>query len=139
MAETHLPRTYSDCTTAGIRVEAYPSYIAPGRESHEHEQNYFSYRIRITNTRQDRVQLLHREWLIINADGQEHRVDGPGVVGNMPELLSEEVYEYTSYCPMDTSWGTMEGYYTFVTANAEKLRVRIERFYLVIPELIDVE
>jgi uncharacterized protein affecting Mg2+/Co2+ transport len=40
---------------------------------------------------------------------------------------------------MDTSWGTMEGYYTFVTANAEKLRVRIERFYLVIPELIDVE
>lgn len=138
MAQSESPRTYSICTTEGIRVEAYPSFIAPG-EARNDGHNYFSYRICITNVGDEPAQLLTRAWLIINANGAEQNVEGEGVVGYTPYLEPGQSFEYTSYCPIDTDWGTMEGYYTFVRQDRTVFQVRIERFYLVVPDLIDAQ
>ncbi len=135
MTQSAAPRTYSTCITEGIRVEAYPSFIAPG-EARKDGQNYFSYRICIINDGQETVQLLSREWLIINAEGSEQHVAGEGVVGYTPILEAGQSFEYTSYCPIDTPWGTMEGYYIFKRQDQTFFKVRIERFYLVVPELM---
>jgi ApaG protein len=138
MAQSESPRTHSTCTTEGICVEAYPSFLAPG-ETNNHGRNYFAYRIYIKNMSDDPVQLLSRKWLIINATGAEQIVEGKGVIGYTPYLEPGQSFEYTSYCPIDTDWGTMEGYYTFVRQDRTTFQVRIERFYLVVPDLIDAQ
>jgi len=60
-------------------------------------------------------------------------VVGPGVVGQQPDLLPGETFEYSSYCPLDTPWGTMEGVYTMQDEDGKQFPVRIGRFYLVSP------
>ena len=56
----------------------------------------FTYRIVITNTGHERVRLLSRRWEIIDFEGAEESVQGPGVVGKNPDLLPGQEFEYTS-------------------------------------------
>ena len=62
-------------------------------------------------------------------------MDGAGVVGYFPELKPGDTFTYTSYCPINTEWGTMEGYFEFIREGDETFRAKIERFYLVCPKL----
>jgi len=57
-------------------------------------------------------------------------VKGEGVVGQQPRLAPGDGFKYTSYCPLPTEWGTMEGSYDFETDAGEHFEVRIGRFYL---------
>ncbi|CAF3794250.1 unnamed protein product [Rotaria sp. Silwood1] len=79
---------------------------------------------------EDSLQLLSRYWLIINADGDENEVKGEGVVGQFPYLKPGQNFEYSSFTPLDTEWGTMEGHYIFEKDNGEKVEAQIGRFYL---------
>ena len=67
----------------------------------------------------------------IDADGGREEVRGRGVVGEYPHLEFGESYSYVSYCPMKTSWGTMEGSYTFEREDGSRFDVEIGRFFLV--------
>lgn len=120
----------SDKTTNGIRVQVFPDYI-PEQSSPEENKFLFLYRIRITNNGSKSAKLLTRHWEIINSEGDVEEVNGPGVVGYQPFLDPGESFEYTSYCPLNTSWGTMEGSYHFITEDEEEFDVEIGRFYLV--------
>lgn len=120
----------SEKVTSGVRVRTFPDYI-PENSRPEEDKYFFSYRIVITNENQDPVQLLSRHWIIINSEGERDEVVGPGVVGKTPLILPGESFEYTSFCPLDTSWGTMEGTYQFVTHEGREFDVVIDRFVLV--------
>lgn len=124
----------SDTTTEMVRVQVFPEYI-PEQSSPEVNRFSFTYRVIITNIGTQKVKLLSRHWLIINADGDQERVDGPGVVGYTPELEPGESFEYSSHCPINTNWGTMEGAYTMLR-DGEKFEALIERFYLVSDEVL---
>lgn len=124
----------SDTTTEMVRVQVFPEYI-PEQSSPEVNRFSFTYRVIITNIGTQKVKLLSRHWLIINADGDQERVDGPGVVGYTPELEPGESFEYSSHCPINTNWGTMEGSYTMLR-DGEKFEALIERFYLVSDEVL---
>ena len=124
----------SDTTTEMVRVQVFPEYI-PEQSSPEVNRFSFTYRVIITNIGTQKVKLLSRHWLIINADGDQERVDGPGVVGYTPELEPGESFEYSSHCPINTNWGTMEGSYTMLR-DSEKFEALIERFYLVSDEVL---
>lgn len=126
--------TTSDTVTRGIRIQVFPVYVAELSKPVENEF-MFSYRVLITNESDRWVKLLGRHWTIINADGDKQEVDGPGVVGYIPEFNPGESFEYSSSCPIDTNWGTMEGYYTFMYDNGEKFNAEIGRFYLVSAEV----
>ncbi len=120
----------------GILIEVIPEHISPDNHQ-DGSKNYFSYTITITNQREDRVQLLSRHWIIINSEGHREDVRGDGVVGYTPKLLPGQSFTYTSYCPIDTEWGTMEGEFTFVDGNGAFFHVEIPRFYLIVPALRD--
>jgi len=122
----------SDTTTEGIRVRVAPEYLA-GQSNPEAGQYVFGYRVRIVNEGADRAQLISRRWLIIDAEGEEHEVRGPGVVGHQPALAPGEGFEYASYCPLETSWGTMEGAYQMQREDGSMFDAMIDRFYLVAP------
>ncbi|MBS1494074.1 MAG: Co2+/Mg2+ efflux protein ApaG [Bacteroidetes bacterium] len=119
----------SDTTTEGIRIEVTPEFI-PERSEPDKKLFFFIYNIRITNNSEENLQLLSRYWLIINADGDENEVKGEGVVGQFPYLKPGQNFEYSSFTPLDTEWGTMEGHYTFEKDNGEKIDAKIGRFYL---------
>ena len=122
----------SDTTTAGVRVTVRPSFEPEQSDRHQ-RQFIFSYRIRITNEGDQPVQLLARRWTIIDAHGGSEVVEGPGVLGRQPRIGPGESHEYTSVCPLRTSWGTMEGVYFMKREDGTAFEASIARFYLVPP------
>jgi ApaG protein len=128
----------SEAVTEGIRVEVYPEFI-PEQSIPEESKYVFAYRVVITNESDKWAKLLSRRWIIINADGDREDVEGPGVVGYTPELEPGESFEYTSFCPLNTNWGTMEGSFKMILKNGETFDARIARFYLFDPALVQSE
>ena len=123
----------SEAVTQGIRVTVAPTYLAD-QSNPQQARWVFGYRVRIANESEEPATLLSRRWWIVDADGEGHQVRGNGVVGQQPTILPGEVHEYSSFCPIDTPWGTMEGEYLMRRNSGDQFRVRIARFYLVGPQ-----
>ncbi len=103
----------SDCLTAGIRVRVLPRYEA-GRSQPSRGRWFFSYTIRIDNEGSRTVRLLRRHWVITDGAGRTEHIEGSGVVGETPVLAPGQHFTYTSFCPLPTSIGSMEGTYKMV-------------------------
>jgi len=127
--------TGSETVTEGIKVQVFPDYL-PEQSNPEINRFSFSYRILITNEGDSWAKLISRHWTIIDSDGGTEEVEGPGVVGYTPELSPGESFEYTSVCPLATSWGTMEGIFHMIREDGTMFEVNINRFYLVSAEVL---
>lgn len=119
----------SEATTRNVAVAVQASYVAERSQPTEGRW-FFAYRIRIHNRGKVPVQLVSRHWVITDAHGNVEEVRGPGVVGEQPLLAPGESFEYTSFCPLSTPFGTMEGSYEMVTEEGERFWARIGRFTL---------
>lgn len=126
----------SDTTTRGIRVQVRSTYLSD-RSSPRDRQYVFSYHIRISNVGAETAQLVSREWIITDADGEVERVKGPGVVGEQPVLPPGGAFEYTSYCPLRTPVGSMHGTYQMVTTGGERFDAVIAPFTLAAPNSLN--
>lgn len=124
----------SDTTTRGIRVQVESEFLA---DRSDRETFFFAYHIRISNVGDETAQLVSREWIITDADGNVERVQGPGVVGEFPLLGPGASYEYTSFCPLPTPFGTMHGAYTMRTRTGETFEAAIEPFALAVPGVVN--
>jgi ApaG protein len=120
----------STTTTEGIRIEAAGQFV-PEQSDTEMRRFLYVYRIRFTNEGAQAAQLLSRHWIILDAENAREEVIGEGVVGKYPHLSTGESFEYHSYCPLRTEWGTMEGSFTFRKPNGDLFEVVIGRFFLV--------
>lgn len=133
MGTSVSPIRRSEAITRGYRVAVEPRYLSD--ESDPHMRKYvFAYRITITNADGVPAQLMSRRWRIVDAHGRESEVVGDGVVGATPHFSPGDVFEYESYCPLPTAWGTMEGSYTMQDATGERFDIAVPRFYLVCRE-----
>ncbi len=126
----------SPSTTRGIQIEVKTAYLRE-RSSPAESSYLFMYTIRISNVGTETAQLISREWIITNADGEVERVKGPGVVGEKPVLPPGGSFEYTSYCPLKTPVGSMQGTYQMVTANGEHFDAVIAPFTLAVPNALN--
>lgn len=130
---------HSEMVTAGIRVHAAAEFLPQDILPHEFREpggdqptSYvFRYQVTMTNVGTESARLLSRHWVIVDGDGDREEVRGRGVVGEYPHLAGGESYSYVSYCPLKTSWGTMEGSYTFEREDGSRFEVAIGRFFLV--------
>ena len=100
-------------------------------------QWFFLYTIRITNESDRTVQLLSRHWIITDATQTVEEVRGLGVVGEQPILQPGESFEYTSGCPLQTPFGTMEGTYEMGVDGGGGFDATIDRFMLMEPRSIN--
>lgn len=116
-------------TTNGIEVRAEPAY-SEERSSPDEGGYFWTYTITITNQRDSAAQLLTRHWDIIDANGVNETVDGPGVVGEQPILQPGEAFRYTSGCPLRSPSGMMRGSYRMQDANGTQFDVDIPAFSL---------
>ena len=126
----------SDTTTRGIRIQVKATYLQD-RSSPRDSQYLFAYNVRISNVGTEAAQLVSREWIITSAEGDVERVKGPGVVGEQPVLQPGGAFEYTSYCPLKTAVGSMQGSYQMVAADGEKFDAQIAPFTLAVPNSLN--
>lgn len=126
----------SEATTRGVRVEAQ-SFFVPERSSEANNYYFFAYRIRITNVGEETVQLISRHWVITDANGEVQEVRGPGVVGAQPVLRAGQSFEYTSFCPLPTAVGAMEGSYQMVSEEGESFDATVAAFTLATPHALN--
>lgn len=125
----------SRAITRGIEISVTSRYVPEQSEPSDH-QWFFAYTVRIHNAGADTVQLVSRHWIITDADGEVEEVRGPGVVGEQPILEPGQSFEYTSACPLATSFGTMHGSYTMVIAGGDRFDAEIAPFTLAEPHTV---
>jgi len=124
--------------TEGIKIEAVAEFIQ--QESKPEQGLYaYAYKIRVTNEGDEWARLISRYWLIINSDGKETEVEGPGVVGYFPAFEKGQTFEYMSWSPLDTEWGTMEGYFVLERKDGSRFNAMINRFYLTTASVMTLE
>ncbi len=97
---------------------------------------FWAYHIRIENGGRGAVQLVSREWTIVDGRGVQHEVQGEGVVGEQPVIERGASFDYVSGCPLTTPNGYMEGRYHMVGADGRPFEVSIPRFPLTAPAVI---
>jgi len=129
-------RAMSDTTTRGIRVQVETFYDEE-RSSPQENYYFFSYHVRISNVGRETAQLVSREWYITDGNGDSQRVQGEGVVGEKPVLAPGEEFEYTSFCPLTTPVGAMQGSYRMVLQNGESFEAEIAPFSLAVPHAVN--
>jgi len=119
----------SDTITKGIRIKVSPKYELT--QSNPAKNKFlFSYHVQIINEGNETSTLISRHWIITNSFGQTEEVRGGGVVGKTPTIHPGESFEYTSFCPLDTEWGTMEGTYQMQQKDGSVFDAMIGRFLL---------
>lgn len=124
----------SDTTTDGIRIIVASEYLADRSDAGTH---YFAYHVTIANVGTEQAQLVSREWIITDADGNVERVQGPGVVGEFPLLAPGQEFHYTSFCPLPTTMGTMHGAYTMQRPDGSRFEAVIAPFTLAAPGVVN--
>jgi len=118
--------------TNDIMIQVEPTYV---RDQSNPSQGYyfFSYKVRISNGSRGAVQLVSRHWIITDGFGQVEEVVGPGVIGQQPKLQPGESFEYSSFCPLNTPTGSMQGKYVMLDGQGTQFEVSIPMFILCEP------
>ena len=119
-----------------VEITVKPNYV-PERSNPVRSYYFFSYHITILNRGDRQVQLLSRYWHITDGQGNTEDVHGPGVIGEQPKLLPGEIFEYTSFCPLPTPMGFMEGSFRMIDDTGNELDAIIKPFRLVAPQVLN--
>ena len=126
----------SEATTRGIRVSVTARYV-PERSAPDQAQYLFTYDVRISNVGTEAAQLVSRRWVITDGEGEVQIVQGPGVVGEQPLIAPGSSFEYTSFCPLPTPYGTMHGGYRMVCPGGDAFEATIAPFTLAVPNSVN--
>ncbi|MDA1259795.1 MAG: Co2+/Mg2+ efflux protein ApaG [Planctomycetota bacterium] len=138
--EPQGPQTgHSDTLTEGIRVRV-GARLVPDQTDPSEGRWFYLYHVTIENAGDRPARLMRRHWIIRDADNLQREVRGQGVVGKQPRLEPGASFAYNSGCPLETQWGTMEGWFHFERDDGEQFAARVGRFFLAptvaeVPEL----
>lgn len=119
----------SEAVTNSIRVEVMAKY-SPENSRPLQDVWVFEYTVRITNQGPETVQLISRHWIITDALEHVEEVQGPGVVGEQPVLAPDELFKYSSWCPLKTPTGMMRGTYQMARVGGVEFDIEIAPFAL---------
>ena len=119
-----------------VEITVKPNYV-PERSNPVRSYYFFSYHITMLNRGDKQVQLLSRYWHITDGQGNTEDVHGPGVIGEQPKLLPGEIFEYTSFCPLPTPMGFMEGSFRMIDDTGNEFDAIIKPFRLVAPQVLN--
>ena len=121
--------------TEGIRVTVRTSYVQD-ESSPKHLYFVFAYKVEITNESPYSVQLLEREWNIVDGVGERRFVQGEGVIGKQPVIEPGQTHRYISGCHFPTPIGKMSGFYIMERQiDKSRFRVEIPPFVMLVPFL----
>ena len=116
--------------THDIKVDVQPVYIE-NKSNPVARRHVFVYHIQIHNQSDQPVNLKSRFWNIQDDYGENHQVEGKGVIGKQPEIEPGDTFYYNSFTVLKSFKGSMEGYYTMEQEDGNQFKVAIPRFNLV--------
>ncbi len=123
--------------TSGIEISVSCQY----EERFSNPENglfMFSYEISIVNKNDFPIKLLRRHWHIVDSNTRVREVEGEGVIGQQPIILSSERYAYRSSCDFTTDTGKMHGTYLMEnTLTGKRFEVEIPSFLLMVPHKLN--
>ena len=119
-----------------IKIKTESEFL-PYLSSHDKTLFYFSYKIKIYNDGEKKVQLISRHWDIEDSLGRKKTVDGEGVIGKQPMIEPGDNFEYKSFCPLKTNYGIMKGFYTMRDEEGKIFKASIPEFGLVTPDTVN--
>ncbi|HZG46312.1 MAG TPA: Co2+/Mg2+ efflux protein ApaG [Allosphingosinicella sp.] len=119
-------------TTSDVTVRVSVSFL-PEQSEPAKGRWFWAYHVRIENGGRGPVQLISREWTIVDGRGGRHQVAGEGVVGEQPVIEPGGSFDYVSGCPLATPTGFMEGRYLMTDDARHGFAVIIPRFHLTAP------
>lgn len=122
-------RNLFHAVSQGIRVSVRPEFAAQHSDATS-AKYVFIYHIRLENVGDQTAQLFWRHWYIEDALAGTSEVEGEGVVGESPVLAPGAVHEYQSFCVLQGTEGSMEGYYVFRRPDGEEFKAAIPKFQL---------
>ena len=117
-------------------VIAKPSNV-PQRSSPIQSYFLFSYLIEIKNNSNQIIKLISRHWHIKDGSGLSEDIFGPGVVGKTPTIKPNGVFSYSSFCPLKTPIGSMQGSYIMVNEQGEEFSIKIPVFRLIASQVLN--
>src|SRR5690554_4631047 len=119
--------------TEGVCVSVEVFYRA--EQSNPVNNSYvFMYRITIDNYANVPLQLLRRNWYIVDSLTGMSNVEGEGVIGQTPILECNETFQYVSGANLRSEMGKMYGVYNFKNLfNNKEFEVIIPEFQLIAP------
>ena len=121
--------------TEGIRVNVRTAYVKD-ESSPKHNYYVFAYQVEIINESAYSVQLISREWHIVDGIGSRRVVQGEGVVGKQPHITPGETHRYVSGSHFQTPVGRMSGFYSMVRkVDGAIIQVQIPPFTMMVPYL----
>jgi ApaG protein len=122
-------------TTKDIEVSVWPEFV-DNKTSQIGELFIWAYHVRIKNKSSESIKLLSRYWRIVDECGNVQEVEGEGVVGEKPLIISNGAYQYSSGVHLKYPSGIMSGKYRIEkTSNKEIFEIKIPNFSLDIPSL----
>ena len=125
----------SSKVTDGIRVNIRTTYVKD-ESSPKHHYYVFAYQVEIINESPYEVQLVSREWHILDGYGNTRVVEGEGVVGKKPLISPGETHQYISGSHFQTPVGKMSGYYHMIRSmDQAAIKVEIPPFTMISPFL----
>ncbi|MEM7372493.1 MAG: Co2+/Mg2+ efflux protein ApaG [Bacteroidota bacterium] len=119
--------------TEGIRVTVRTKYVQD-ESSPKHLYFVFAYQVEIINESPYSVQLLERQWNIVDGVGGKRLVQGEGVIGKKPILEPGQSHRYVSGCHFPTAIGKMSGHYLMERqVDNSTFKVEIPPFVMMVP------
>ncbi|MEQ1533401.1 MAG: Co2+/Mg2+ efflux protein ApaG [Sideroxydans sp.] len=118
-----------------VNVTVQVRYL-PEQSNEVEDRHVFAYTITITNQGPHPVQLLHRHWIITDANNHVQEVKGKGVVGEQPIINPGQGFEYSSGTVLATQVGTMSGSYQMQVVDGGVFNVPIQQFVLSVPRTL---
>jgi ApaG protein len=119
-----------------IEVKVKTEYIEYQSDPNR-ERYVFSYTVKIKNLGKIPAKLISRKWIITDANGKIEEVEGLGVIGEQPRLLTNESFEYTSGTILRTPVGSMHGNYRMIADNGYEFKAEIPIFSLNKPKILN--
>ena len=117
--------------TSTVSVRHLPEQSDPQAGQHA-----FAYTVTIRNSGDVTGQLIARQWVITDTNGQVQEVRGLAVVGHQPLLKPGESFEYTSWMRLETPQGTMRGTFFCMTEDAQPFDAAVAEFGLTLPSAL---
>lgn len=124
-------------TTNGIRISVR-TFFSKEHSDPVQKKYVHVYEILIENLTEHPVQLMARHWRIFDAFGVKREIIGEGVIGKQPIIDPGAYHSYSSWCPVTTEIGRMDGRYQMVDLHSDqKFYVNIPSFDLVFPFVLN--
>lgn len=119
--------------TQGVEIKVRTAF-SNEQSSPAHSRYFFLYEITILNKNEFAIQLLRRKWFICDSTGEQHEVEGDGVIGMQPVLTPNEKFTYNSGCPLQSEMGKMSGFYTMLRLfDSKEFIARVPEFHFIVP------